>query len=355
MTCGYNNRIKYRFIPAAHKKMKEIIHPLVSVILTTYNHEKFIRECLSSVYAQDYPCIELIVIDNASTDKTLHLIEEVKERHTDLILVRNVFNKGLCKAFNQGLSMAKGKYVIDLSGDDVFFPDRISSQVAAFESCSEDYAVVFTNARYIDVDGKHLQYHFQIDAVGKAMRAVPSGDVYKKVLERYFICTPTMMMRTSILQKLGGYDETLAFEDFDFWIRSASTYKYFYLDKILTSKRDVPNSLRFQILEKGSGILDSCYTVCNKAYDLNRDQEEFDLLANRIRSFIRKCLYAQEFDLALKFRKLLNYIENPGWKTEIIVFMCRLHFPVNFLYRFYINNICKLISSRKDLAFDIVH
>ncbi|REA61651.1 glycosyltransferase family 2 protein [Dyadobacter luteus] len=335
--------------------MEDRKQPLVSVILTTYNHERFIGECLSAVFAQDYPNIQLIVIDNASADNTLNLIEAAREIHPELTLIRNVFNKGLCKAFNQGLAIAEGKYVIDLSGDDVFFPNRISSQVAAFESCSEDYAVVFSNARYIDVDGKHLQYHFQIDAEGKAIGTVPSGDVYKRVLEKYFICTPTMMMRTSVLKHLGGYDESLAFEDFDFWIRSASAYKYYYLDEILTSKRDVPNSLKFQILEKGSGILDSCYTVCNKAYDLNRDQEEFDLLANRIRSFIRKCLYAQEFDLALKFRKLLNYIENPGWKTEMIVFLCRLHIPVNSLYRFYINNIYKLITSGKDLAFDIVH
>ncbi|HEV7379821.1 MAG TPA: glycosyltransferase, partial [Dyadobacter sp.] len=293
--------------------------------------------------------------DNASTDQTLPILEHAKENHPELTLIRNVFNKGLCKAFNQGLALAKGKYVIDLSGDDVFFTNRISSQVAAFESCTEDYAVVFSNASYIDVNGKHLRYHFRIDHQQKAKEKVPSGDVYKRVLEKYFICTPTMMMRTEVLKKLGGYDESLTFEDFDFWIRSASTYKYYYLDEILTAKRDVPDSLKSHILDKGSGILDSCYTVCNKAYDLNRDQEEFDLLAERIRSFIRKCLYAQEFDLALKFRKLLNYIENPGWKTELVVIMCRLHIPVNFLYRFYINNIYKLITSGKDLAFDIVH
>jgi hypothetical protein len=116
----------------------------------------------------------------------------------------------------------------------------------------------------------------------------------------------------------------------------------------------VLSSLSTGVYKKGSGMLQSYYAVCNKAYDLNRDQQEFDLLAARIRTFIRKCLYAQEFELAVRFRRLLNYIENPGWQTELIVFMCRLHLPVNFAYRFYIKNLKKVTDRRKDLAFELL-
>jgi glycosyltransferase involved in cell wall biosynthesis len=329
--------------------------PLVTVILTAYNHQSFIEECIKSVFNQQYANIQLIVIDNASSDNTLYIIERLQTNYPDFTLLKNLFNKGLCKAFNQGLALAKGKYVIDLSGDDVFLPDRIRKQVEAFENCSEDYAVVFSNARYIDVESKPLQYHYHVNDSGKAVGKVPSGDVYKHVLEKYFICTPSMMMRTEALREIGGYDESLNFEDFDFWIRSAVRYKYFYIDEVLTLKRDTPGSLRTQVYQKGSGILASYYAVCNKAYDLNRDQEEFDLLAKRIRTCIRKCLYAQEFELAVKFRKLLNYIENPGWQTELVVFLCKIRVPVNFFYRFYINNTYKFFSRRKDLAFDIVN
>lgn len=335
--------------------MEESNQPLVTVILTAFNHQKYIRESMESVFAQDYPNIQFIVIDNASTDNTLSVIERLQVNHPGFVLIKNFFNKGLCKAFNQGLALAKGKYVIDLSGDDVFMPGRITRQVQAFEHCASDYAVVFSNAEYIDVDGKLLRHHYHINTDGKAIGKVPSGDVYKKVLERYFICTPTMMMRTEALLLMGGYDENLNFEDFDFWVRSSVKYKYFYLDEVLTAKRDTPRSLKTLVYKKGSGILHACYQVCNKAYDLNRDQEEFELLAKRIRTFIRKCLYAQEFELAVKFRKLLNYIENPGWQTELVVFMCKLHIPVNVFYRFYIKTINKIYTGRKDLAFDIVN
>ncbi|MCF0053394.1 glycosyltransferase [Dyadobacter sp. LJ53] len=324
--------------------MKEKEKPLVTVILTTYNQEKYVGETLESVFDQTYKNLELIVIDNASQDDTLLVIEASKSASRNFLFIKNRRNFGLCAAFNHGLSMAKGKYVIDLAGDDLLMPDRIEKQVEAFEMLADDFAVVFSNARYIDPAGKELENHYAVNANGSAIRQVPSGDVYKNVLERYFICTPTMMMRTSTMLELGGYDETLTFEDFDFWVRSAAQYKYFYLDEILTKKRIVPSSLSSMVYKKGSGMLASYYAVCNKAYDLNRDQQEFDLLAARIRTFIRKCWYAQEFELAVRFRVLLNYIENPGWQTELIVFMCRLHLPVNFAYRFYIKNLKKALS-----------
>ncbi|MCF0039500.1 glycosyltransferase [Dyadobacter fanqingshengii] len=324
--------------------MKEKEKPLVTVILTAYNQEKYIAETLKSVFDQTYTNLELIVIDNASTDDTLLAIEASKNVSGNFLLIKNRRNCGLCTAFNHGLSIAKGKYVIDLSGDDLLLPDRIEKQVEAFDLLADDYAVIFSNAKYINPAGKELDNHYAVNSNGNAIRQVPSGDVYKNVLERYFICTPTMMMRTSTMLELGGYDETLTFEDFDFWVRSAAKYKYFYLDAVLTKKRVVPTSLSSMVYKKGSGMLASYYAVCNKAYDLNRDQKEFDLLAARIRTFIRKCWYAQEFELAVRFRVLLNYIENPGWQTELIVFMCRLHLPVNFAYRFYIKNLKKALS-----------
>lgn len=324
--------------------MKEKENPLVTVILTAYNQEKYIGDTLASVFDQTYPNLELIVIDNASADDTLAVIQTYKNPSRNFSLIKNRKNSGLCAAFNYGLSIAKGKYVIDLSGDDVLMPDRIEKQVAAFELLPENYAVIFSNAQYIDSAGKRLGNHYAVDAHGSAVRPIPSGDVYKNVLERYFICTPTMMMRTSTMLELGGYDETLTFEDFDFWVRSAAKFQYFYLDEILTQKRIVPSSLSSMVYKKGSGMLASYYAVCNKAYDLNRDQQEFDLLAARIRTFIRKCWYAQEYELAVRFRVLLNYIENPGWQTELVVLMCRLHLPVNFAYRFYIKNLKKALG-----------
>ncbi|WP_254562627.1 glycosyltransferase [Dyadobacter diqingensis] len=330
--------------------MRETEKPLVTVVLTAFNHEKYVGETLNSIFAQTYPNIQVIVIDNASTDNTLSIIEKSDWNASQFCLIKNLSNLGLCRAFNQGLALAEGKYIIDLAGDDIMLPDRIKFQVEAFENLDEEYGVVFTNARYMEAGGRLANYHYPVNNEDKADKVIPSGDVYKSVLENYFICTPTMMMRTKMLTEMGGYDESLFFEDFDFWVRSSVHYKYFYLDKVLTWKRNVPDSLSKQIYKKGNRLLETCYIVCNKAYDLNRDQEEFDLLAARIRTFIRKCFYAQEFELAVRFRRLLNYIENPGLGTEMIVVMCRLHLPINGLYRFYLNNLQKKSSVQEGFS-----
>ena len=327
--------------------MREIEEPLVTVVLTAYNHQQYVEETLKSVFAQTYANIQVIAIDNASSDDTLTVFENYLVAYPKLTIIRNLTNLGLCRAFNQGLREASGKYIIDLAADDIMLPDRVRLQVEAFEKLEEDYGVVFTNARYMKENGGLLNFHYPVNQFEKAEKSIPSGDVYKSVLENYFICTPTMMMRTKMLTDMGGYDESLFFEDFDFWVRSSVHYKYFYLDEVLTLKRNVPDSLSKQIYKKGNRLLETCYIVCNKAYDLNRDQEEFDLLAARIRTFIRKCFYAEEFELAVRFRRLLNYIENPDFLTEMIVAMCRIHLPVNGLYRFYLNNLQKK-SSRQE-------
>jgi glycosyltransferase involved in cell wall biosynthesis len=243
--------------------MKESGLPLVTVILTSYNQGKYIEEALASVFYQTYPYIQLIVVDNASTDNTLALVERFRATSPAFQLIKNNVNAGLCRAFNQGLALAHGKYVIDFSGDDILISGRVEDQVAAFEELSEEYAVVFSNASYIDVAGRHVRNHYPVDKSGKSLQSVPSGDVYKNILEKYFICTPTMMMRTAILNQLGGYDENLIFEDFDFWIRSSVKFKYFYLDQILMKKRIVPVSLSSLVYKKGSGMLASYYAVCS--------------------------------------------------------------------------------------------
>jgi glycosyltransferase involved in cell wall biosynthesis len=307
----------------------------VTVICTCYNHERFVEESLNGVFSQTYPHVQLVVIDNASTDNSRAVIQRVLSNKKDVIFLKNNQNIGLCKAFNQGLEQATGKYVIDLAADDVMPPQRIEKQVSIFETLSKEYAVVFSNAAYIDSNGQHLGYHYAIDSQQHAKNKVPSGDVYKEVLRRYFICTPTIMMRKSVLMKLGGFDENLSYEDFDFFVRSAHGYKYQYLDEILMQKRVVEDSMGTRFYKVGNSLLRSSWEVCNKAYDLSRSQEEYNLLAQRIRAFIRKCFVAQDAEQAKAFHKLLNYIEEPGWKTDALVWLCQLKLPVNGVYQQY--------------------
>lgn len=312
------------------------IKPWVSVICTSYNHEAYVEQALQSVIDQDYPNVELIVVDNNSSDRSAERIENFAKKHSGLRLIKNLTNLGLNRAFNQGLALAEGRYVIDLAADDVLLPNRISHQVSLFEELSGPYAVVFSNAAYIDGQGRETAIHYAVDGNGRSRTKVPSGNVFQNVLESYFICTPTMMMRRDVLNELGGYDESLSFEDFDFWVRSSRLYHYAYLDEVLTLKRRLPDSLASQITLPGNQLLSSSLTVCYKAFDRCSTKAEYQALAGRIRTFIRKAFYTEQFELAIQFGQLLQYIERPDLLTCLILRLSRFQLPVNSLYRHYL-------------------
>lgn len=309
------------------------LKPWVSVICTAYNHEAYVTEALQSVVSQTHPNVELIVIDNASTDHTTNRIRAFCALHPGIQFIQNPANVGLCRAFNQGLALAQGQYVIDLSADDVLLPNRIAKQTDLFERLPARYGVLFSNAAHVDAAGKFISHHFAVNEQGKTTVDVPTGNVFADVLRRYFVCTPTMMIRRTVLDDLGGYDETLAYEDFDFWVRSARRYHYAYQDEVLTHKRRLPDSLSAQVVRPDNHLLDSTLRVCQKALALCQTATEQQALAERLRQFVRKAFYAEQFDLALRFGALLNRIENPDTLTTSVLWLSRRRLRVNVIYR----------------------
>lgn len=309
--------------------------PWVTVVCTCFNHENYVEAALSSVVEQHYPNVQLIVIDNASTDQSVSRIQAFVRANPSVAFIQNPRNSGLCRAFNQGLKRATGQYIIDLSADDILLPDRLTRQVERFEQLPPEYAVVFTNAAYIDAHDQFLEHHYPVNDLGQSLEIVPSGYVFKKILEKYYICTPTMMMRRTVLDELGGYDESLDYEDFDFWVRSARHYAYAYMDEVLTYKRRLPNSLSMQVIEPHNRLLSSTLNVCYKAFDRCQTPDEYHALASRVRQFLRKSFYTEQFELTRKYGDLLSHIESPGLLTSGVLLLNWLHLPVNGLYRHY--------------------
>ena len=108
--------------------------PLVSVVCLCYNHARFVEEAIQSVLNQRYPNVQLIVIDDHSTDKSIEAIDKFISGNKAVEFIPLPSNLGNCRAFNIGLEKAKGDFIIDLAGDDVLMPDRIEMGVRNLES-----------------------------------------------------------------------------------------------------------------------------------------------------------------------------------------------------------------------------
>jgi hypothetical protein len=121
-----------------------------------------------------------------------------------------------------------------------------------------------------------------------------------------------MMIRKSVFTQLGGYDENLTYEDFDFWIRSGKITKYCYTDKILVKKRVLENSLSSNQYKQNSNMLSSTYQVCLKAEELNESESETKALCQRSKFEFRKAFFSWNFREAYGFSAILIRNLKPG-------------------------------------------
>ena len=275
--------------------------PLVSVICLCYNHRNFVQEAIESVLRQDYPSIELILVDDASQDGSQEIILEILNQHPEIKYISHKTNRGNCASFNAGFRISGGNYIIDLAADDVLMPDRVTKGVSALVQAGESYGVQFSDAIIINKNGEVSGYHSD----KYPHHSIPQGDIYLALIGRYFISSPTMMIRREVLETLHGYDEKLAYEDFDFWIRSARRYKYVYLPLALIKRRHLADSMRSHQFKRGSQQLRSTLAVCKKIKKLNITPEENRALRNRIKYEMKVALKLMDWPLLFNYIKIL--------------------------------------------------
>ncbi len=304
------------------------MRPLVTVIALCHNHEDYVEEALRSVFLQSYPYVEIIVVDDASQDGSSEIIQRlIRERQDNTRFLSFERNIGNCKAFNEALKQANGTFIVDFATDDVMLPDMLKEMVEAFEGLPDQYGLVFSNAEYIDDQGVFLKNHFKADEI------VPYGDVYREVVKRYFIAPPAMMSRKSMLETLGGYDETLAYEDFDLWIRAARNFSFYYMDQLTIRKRIHSKALSNSFYSSKSGLQESTYRVCEKIKWLNRSEEENRALRYRARYEMRVACLTGNFDLFYSYRDLVSG-RGASIEERFLAFLAFVRLDLSVLYRF---------------------
>lgn len=340
--------------------------PLVSVICLCYNHACFLEEALNSILSQTYQNIEIFIVDDASQDESKEKINEIIADYELKILQNsqplkhirifdNIKNLGNCDSFNIALAHSKGKYIIDFATDDILMPTHIQKLVDVFEKLDDDFGVIFTNAMYINELSEDIKTHFQtnkqLQTIQKIPQGEPNGFLFKDILENYLICAPTMMMKKDVFDnlKIGiqGYDATLSYEDFDFWVRTTPNWKYFYLDVCLVKKRISHFSLSNKFYQKKDNthqniLLKDTLKILKKALLFCKNQQEYEALAKNTFYHLRQSFFVEDFDLVkqykdfIKVNNLSNYL--PLFSKillKMLSLLSKCNIKTNFLYNFY--------------------
>ncbi|OGL46001.1 MAG: hypothetical protein A2W05_01200 [Candidatus Schekmanbacteria bacterium RBG_16_38_10] len=207
---------------------------LVSIIIPTFNCRKYIRHAIESALAQTYKNIEIIVVDDGSTDNTREEIEDlISEKGISYIYQAN---KGLPGARNTGIKHSSGEYLVFLDSDDVILPEKITTQVSFIKE-HPDVCLVYSRYQYFKNDNP--------DDVVSHPYALLRGHLYKELIRANFFIVHSVLVKKECVEKVGGFDESfMAFEDWDLWIRMAeSGCQFDYIDEILCLCRLRPDSM----------------------------------------------------------------------------------------------------------------
>lgn len=204
--------------------------PLVTVVLGSYQHVRFLPRALAAVAAQTYPNIELVVSDDASTDGSAELIAAwLAEHRPDARFIRHEVNVGLCRAINATLEAATGEYITLTSADDWMEPQRIETLVEVFERSSPAVGLVWSAMRVVDGEGREIgRMHDRPDSD-------LNGWVFPQLLRKPQIPSPTVMLRRSIYDEVGTYDEGDTVDDYDMCLRICRRYEVRHVPEVLVS------------------------------------------------------------------------------------------------------------------------
>lgn len=208
--------------------------PRVSVVIAAYNAASTLRETLASVEGQTCEDIEIIVIDDGSTDDTPLILEDLARTSPRLMWARQG-NAGVAAAREHAIALSQAELIAFVDADDLWLPRKLEKQVPLFDRSA--VGLVYSDARDLFPQGEASQSWFQVKppARGKVLRDLFSGN---------FVCAPSVVARKASLLSVGGFDRTLRFnEDYDLWLKLANETEFDYVDEVLVLKRSVESSL----------------------------------------------------------------------------------------------------------------
>lgn len=254
----------------------EPVRDLVTVVIPAFNAGDTIDETLQGVRRQTYRRLEIIVVDDGSTDQTAEIVRRHIKRDQRIRLIKQE-NSGVAAARNRGISEAMGDYVAPIDADDLWLPEKIEKQMAALRHAGEAVGLVYTWSALIDENSRILDI-----SAGETH----AGDVAYEIACSNFIGNGSaVLMRKAAVQEAGGYDPSLrdrsaeGTEDWLLYFRIAARYQFAVVPEHLTGYRFLPTSMSANVwrMMKGFDIVtaEMCKTYPHWSRDILRHRLTF--------------------------------------------------------------------------------
>ena len=227
--------------------------PLVSVVMSVYNGEKYLLEAIESILIQTYKNFEFIIINDGSTDKSLEIIQHYQKQDNRIIVISRE-NRGLIASLNEGIKKAKGKYIVRMDADDISLPTRFEEQVKFME----DNPDIGISGSAVIVFGENIKTFI--------WKVLKKNEVIKsELLFSSTFAHPSVIMNKKMILKYNlFYDNNfLHAEDFELWTRMAKITKMANISEPLLKYRIVENS----ISRKANKNLEERYLIHKKIFN----------------------------------------------------------------------------------------
>jgi glycosyltransferase involved in cell wall biosynthesis len=294
--------------------------PKVSVLIPTFNNGRYIHEAIDSVLSQDFKDLEIVVVDDGSTDNT----KEVLKKYGPAVRYIYQENKGISGARNRGILESKGEYIAFLDSDDVWLDStKLTQQVAIFEN-NPNVGIVYSKMMMVNDKGEQLG--LKPDK--------PNGQNFKELIEiGGHLPTSTLVARKVCFEKAGLFDETLPIlEDFDMWLRISRLYEivenkgkvfgyYHKRDNKVTRDKSINYKAQVLLLQKilrdfpeapenlvKRRLVENQYMLSRVYYEQGKYKEAFLNVSQALRTapFLGRVFFEEEDNV---FKKLIKIVK----------------------------------------------
>lgn len=208
--------------------------PLVSVIMPSYNHEKFISTAIRSVLDQTFSDFELIIIDDASQDTSREIIKNFKEKDDRIHTIFHKKNRGIARTLNEGIARSKGEYVAFLASDDVWISNKLKYQLRILNSNKNKDIIIWSEGLIINEKGIPTGELFTQKYRNPKRK---SGYIFEELLQGNFIFGSSFIAKKENLKNFKFNECFKYLNDWQYYVDLSKKYEYYYIPKPLAMYR----------------------------------------------------------------------------------------------------------------------